>query len=191
MSNQYAPQQARPSAVTASAGDLTVTRGISENRFGTTMMGLTRIVLGVIFFWPFLDKLFGLGYATPHGKGWIDGGNPTFGFLAKGTKGPFASTYQNIAGDTWVNVLFMAGLAGIGLAFIFGVVMKVAGVCGAALALMMYAAVLPPVNNPVLDEHILYATAFLALAWMGAGNYLGLGRMWGRTQLVRRFGWLR
>ncbi len=29
--------------------------------------------MGWTFFWAFADKLFGLGYATEAGKGWIDG----------------------------------------------------------------------------------------------------------------------
>jgi hypothetical protein len=59
--------------------------------------------------------VFGLGYETPSGKGWIDGGDPTAGLLGKGTSGPFADFYQSPVGDWWVTPLFMVGLAGIGL----------------------------------------------------------------------------
>jgi hypothetical protein len=62
-----------------------------------------------------VDKVFGLGYETPSGKGWIDGGDPTAGLLGKGTSGPFADFYQSPVGDWWVTPLFMVGLAGIGL----------------------------------------------------------------------------
>src|ERR1044072_1320309 len=41
-----------------------------------------RLLTGFAFLWAFLDKTFGLGYATPSGKGWIDGGSPTKGFLS-------------------------------------------------------------------------------------------------------------
>jgi CPA2 family monovalent cation:H+ antiporter-2 len=40
--------------------------------------------MGFVFLWAFLDKTFGFGYATASGKGWIDGGSPTEGFLALG-----------------------------------------------------------------------------------------------------------
>src|SRR3954447_10955135 len=52
-----------------------------------------RLSLGWVFLWAFLDKVFGLGHETPAGKGWLDGGNPTKGFLSGGAKGAFASFY--------------------------------------------------------------------------------------------------
>ncbi|MEA3166363.1 MAG: thiosulfate dehydrogenase (quinone) large subunit, partial [Thermoplasmata archaeon] len=41
-----------------------------------TAWALLRIALGWIFFWPFLDKTFGLGFRTPHDGAWIRGGHP-------------------------------------------------------------------------------------------------------------------
>ena len=70
--------------------------------------------MGFTFFWAFLDKLFGLGYATPSERAWINGGSPTKGFLANSADGPFAGFYQDIAGAGWADWLFMIGLAGIG-----------------------------------------------------------------------------
>jgi len=49
---------------------------------------LLRFSLGWIFLWAFVDKLFGLGFATESGKGWIDGGSPIFGFLNFAARGP-------------------------------------------------------------------------------------------------------
>src|SRR3712207_7355187 len=40
-----------------------------------------RLALGWIFLWAFVDKLFGLGFATKAENAWIDGGSPTQGFL--------------------------------------------------------------------------------------------------------------
>ena len=36
-----------------------------ERRLARRVFAALRIVLGFVFFWAFLDKLFGLGYATP------------------------------------------------------------------------------------------------------------------------------
>ena len=47
--------------------------------------GLLRMAVGWIFLWAFLDKLVGLGFATEVGKGWLNGGSPTFGFLNFGS----------------------------------------------------------------------------------------------------------
>lgn len=43
--------------------------------------GILRILVGFTFFWAFIDKLFGLGFATPSERAWINGGSPTTGYL--------------------------------------------------------------------------------------------------------------
>ena len=150
-----------------------------------------RIGLGWIFLWAFLDKLFGFGFATPEKNAWINGGNPTKGFLANGATGPFESLYHNIAGATWANWLFMIGLAGIGLALITGVGIRVAATTGTVLLIMMWSVVLPPENNPFMDDHLIYAGLLIALALANAGDTFGFGRTWGRTALVRKVPFLK
>lgn len=149
-----------------------------------------RIGMGWIFLWAFLDKLFGFGFATPAGKGWIDGGNPTKGFLSN-AEGPFAGFYHALAGTTFANVMFMAGLLGIGLALLLGIGMRIAAGSGALLLVMMYTAVLPPTTNPVIDDHLIQAILLIGLAATNAGNTLGLGGWWAKTRLVQRLPWLK
>lgn len=169
-------------AVVAQTGAARATRYV--------MAGL-RLALGWIFLWAFLDKLFGLGHETATKAAWINDGNPTQGFLKFGTEGPFADLYQGIAGAGWANWLFMLGLAGIGVALITGVGIRAAAVAGGLLLVLMWTAVLPPANNPFLDDHLVYAGVLAALALTNAGDTLGLGRLWARTPLVRRYGFLR
>ncbi len=159
----------------------------SRHRAYRYVLGITRLSMGWIFFWPFLDKLFGLGRATPAEGAWIDGGSPTAGFLGNATTGPFASSFQSIAGDPWADWLFMAALLGVGVALILGIGVRVAAVAGGALLVLMWAAVLPPANNPFLDDHIIYALVLVLLALTSAGRTLGLGRMWEQLPLVSRF----
>lgn len=132
----------------------------------------------------------GLSHDTPSAGAWVNGGNPTAGFLGKATTGPFAGIYQDIAGQTWVNVLFMTALAGIGIALILGVAMRIAAFSGALLTVLMWTAVLPPANNPFMDDHLIYAMVFVLLALTGAGRTLGLSHQWERLPIVNRFGWL-
>lgn len=153
-------------------------------------LGVLRIAFGLTFLWAFVDKLFGLGYATPSGKGWIDGGDPTAGFLGKGTSGPLADFYQSLVGDWWVTPLFMIGLAGIGLALTLGIGMRIAAVSGTLMYLLMWSANLPPENNPVLDEHILGAITIVVLALVAAGNVWGFGKWWTGLAFVRKYPWL-
>src|SRR4030095_68696 len=138
-----------------------------KNDLNPLVWSLLRISLGFIFLWAFLDKLFGLGFATCRdaksgaidvmcSKAWLEGGSPTTGFLKNGTQGPFADFYQGLAGHAWVDWLFMAGLLLIGLALITGIALKLATISGSLLLFMMWTAALWPANNPVLDEHLVY-----------------------------------
>ena len=153
--------------------------------------GALRLSLGWIFLWAFLDKMFGLGHETTAKQAWINGGSPTKGFLSKGAEGPFADFYHSIAGATWANWLFMIGLAGIGIALMAGIAMRIAAGAGALMLVLMWTVVLPPANNPFIDDHLVYALALIALALMGAGRYLGLGGIWERLAIVQRFPFLK
>ncbi len=154
-------------------------------------LAVTRLAVGWIFVWAFLDKLFGLGHETLSKAAWINGGSPTNGFLAHAPKGPFASFYNSIAGAAWADWLFMAALAGIGIALMLGVTMRIAAASGAALMVLMWSAVLPPENNPFMDYHLIYALVLVVLALTAAGKTLGLGRRWERIPLVTRHGFLK
>jgi len=155
------------------------------------MMAATRLALGWVFLWAFLDKTFGLGHETPTDGAWINGGSPTEGFLANAPTGPFADFYKDIAGASWADWLFMLGLGGIGIALVLGFAMRIAAVSGALLLVMMWSAVLPPENNPVIDDHIVYALVLGVLALASANKTLGLGRVWERIPLVARYGFLK
>jgi thiosulfate dehydrogenase [quinone] large subunit len=152
--------------------------------------GLTRIVIGWTFLWAFFDKLLGLGYSTPSERSWFNGGSPTKGFLSNSATGPFADFYRNIAGAPLADWLFMAGLLGIGAALTLGIGMRIAGYAGALLYVMMWTVVLPPTTNPLFDDHIIGALAVIGLMLVGAGDTLGLGRMWRQTAIVQRLPWL-
>lgn len=149
-----------------------------------------RLALGWIFLWAFLDKLFGLGRSTPAANAWLDGGSPTAGFLGKAATGPFSGIYHSMAGNAFVDVLFMAALLGLGVALILGIGMRIAAAAGALLTVLMWTAVLPPDTNPFMDDHLVYAAVLILLALLGAGTTWGLGRRWAATSLVRRNTWL-
>lgn len=158
--------------------------------------GLIRISIGWVFLWAFLDKTFALGHETGVDPqtgvadvmgpaAWIHGGSPTAGFLGYAVKGPFEGLYSGLAGNAVVDWIFMIGLLGIGVALILGIAMWIAAVSGAVMLVMMWTAVLPPANNPFMDDHIVYALVLILLAMIGAGRALGLGGMWERLPFVR------
>src|SRR5690348_1478751 len=110
--------------------DTSATTGAAGRTVTGIALAVTRVALGFVFLWAFLDKLFGLHYATPAGKGWIDGGSPTKGFLSHVDAGPFQSMFNNWAGAGWADWLFMLGLLGIGIGLIAGVALRITAVAG-------------------------------------------------------------
>ena len=167
----------------------------------TKFLAAFRVVMGLEFLWAFFDKTFGLGYATPAARAWINGGSPTKGFLSRVAVGPFESTFHAWAGAAWADWLFMLGLLGIGIALVLGIGLRVAAVSGTVMMLLMWAAEWPLAKftsagepsmstNPIIDYHIIYALVLIALAVTYAGHTWGLGRLWARLPFVQRNRWL-
>ncbi len=149
------------------------------------ILGFARILIGFTFMWPFVDKLIGFGFATPSERAWINGGNPSQGFL-KGVTGPFADFFHPMA-STFSDWLFMAGLFGIGLAMLLGAGLKVAAWSGTLLLAFMYLAEFPwgqpadfHATNPIVDSHWHEAALLLVAAYSLAGDTWGLGKWWSR-----------
>jgi thiosulfate dehydrogenase (quinone) large subunit len=163
-------------------------------------LAVLRITTGLIFLWAFLDKLFGLGYATPSAKAWIAGGSPTKGFLSSVDVGPFITAFHAIAGTWWADWLFMLGLLGVGVAVTLGVALRISAVAGSLMLLLMWLAEFPLARfttdgapsastNPLLDYHVIYAIALIVAAVTHAGNTWGLGRRWATLPFVRHHHW--
>ncbi len=148
-----------------------------------------RLLLGWSFLWAFLDKFFGLGFATCRAAdgpsidfgcdaAMVNGGSPTYGYLNFATEGshtgflfdwmaPSAPDAINLA-----DVGFMAVLLFGGLALMLGVAVRTAAIGGAVLmAFMFLAGDVWPENNPINSSHIVEMVAFLGIATVGAGPF--------------------
>jgi len=164
-------------------------------------LAVTRLAIGFIFLWAFLDKTLGLGYSTASADAWIRGGSPTRGFLSHVTVGPLASTFQSWAGNTLVDVVFMLGLLGVGAAFVAGLALRPAALAGTVMLAFMWVAEWPPARNgsagptgstnPFVDYHVIYALALIVVAALSTGARWGLGAWWARLPVVRDHGFLR
>jgi thiosulfate dehydrogenase [quinone] large subunit len=168
-----------------------------------------RIAFGFTFLWAFLDKTFALGFSTgaqyaedgsrtgvdfmAQDAAWLNGGSPTEGFLTFGVPAdnPFKDMWTNMAGQAWVDWLFMIGLLAIGVTLLLGVGMRIGTAAGALMYAVMYLAVLPLENNPVVDDHLIGVIVMVVLALGAAGTTWGLGHWWNRTGLVRKYPVLR
>jgi len=153
-------------------------------------LAVARIMIGFVFLWAFFDKTFGLGFATTAEKAWLAGGSPTTGFLKMGVNpdSPFASFFNSLAGQAWVDWLFMAGLLGIGVALVLGIGLRIAAATGTLLLVMMWAAAVPLENNPVVDDHLVYAAIIITAA--AARREWSLTNWWLSLGFVKKNKWL-
>lgn len=167
--------------------DTVFQKDIVRSRAARRLLAGLRILIGWTFMWPFLDKLFGLGYGTESARAWVEGGAPAQGYMLNATSGPFKGFFvwmaETFGGFT--DVLFMFGLFGIGLAMLTGAGLKIAAWGGTLLMAFMYLAALPigqanmGFTNPITDSHWIEALVLLVVAYTLAGDTWGLGRWWG------------
>ena len=162
------------------------------------MWGILRLAMGWIFLWWFLDKLLGLGFATPHGEAWIDGRSPTAPTLWYDTDGPLGSLYRTISGARvargpssfeqytvltrleaphgWVDWLYMLSMLLIGTGLLLGVLTRLSALAGMIWMAVIYTATaIWPEHNPFVDEHVISFLVLLGIALTGAGRSLGFG----------------
>lgn len=150
--------------------------------------GLLRLTMGLVFFWAFIDKLFGLGFATTPEKAWLAGGSPTSGFLQFAVHGPFADFYHSLAGIPMVDWLFMLGLLFVGVTLILGIFVKLGSLTGFVMLFLMYTAIgLPPENHPFIDDHLIEMLVMVGLGLSNSGDFLGFGKKWSQLGLVQKY----
>ena len=178
---------------------------LTGKKVGWTFLSITRIALGFIFLWAFLDKLIGLGFSTCRTvaedgsfsiavmceKAWLKGGHVTEGYLVYGgnPNSPFNEFFVNLGAQRWTDWIFMIGLLGIGLALMLGIGTKIAAYSGTAMLLFMYMTQMWPSTNPILDDHIVYALALIGIVFVELGyQAIGFGKPW--RKLVGKNTWL-
>src|SRR3989338_1642478 len=160
---------------------------MESNKF-KAVIGILRLLMGLIFLWAFVDKVWGLGFATAPESAWLAGGSPTSGFLQFGVHGPFTEFFNSLAGSGLVDWFFMLGLLFIGVSLTLGIFVKLGAYAGALMYLLMYLAVgIQPEHHPFIDDHFVNFFIMLALAWYPSGKYFGLGRVWMNTSLVQKY----
>jgi len=168
----------------------------ADSTAGRRALAVLRLGTGFIFLWAFLDKTFGLGFSTPTERAWINGGTPSQGFLnSDSVVGPLKGFFASIASPL-TDWLFMAGMLGIGLAVMLGIGLRISAIAGTVIMVLMYLAEWPFApntgsTNPLVDYHIVYALALIAVAATSAGTTWGFGRPWRELPVVRDTAWLR
>lgn len=137
------------------------------------VVAVVRIAMGLLLAWAFVDKTFGLGYATSSAGAWINGGS-----------------HRGIPQRNQPRAVRL-DVPRLGRGCLGGLV----------LMLLMWAAECPldrhadtgeltRSTNPIIDYHIAHAPVLIALAALPAGAVWGLGGRWANRDLVRRNHWL-
>ena len=152
---------------------------------------LLRVVVGVIFVWAGVGKLFNEGvpgnwtaqgflkFATNGSLGWpFVTGTPDPKAIYNPTHDFWVSLAGNATAMTIVNNLVVTGEVCIGVALVLGIVTRFAGVMGALMMAFFFLAGWA-FTNGIVEEHATYGVVLLALAGMGAGNYFGLDGLLG------------
>lgn len=171
-------------------------KDVDNNKKLPYVWATLRVFLGFIFLWAFADKMLGLWFQTCFDKtlmcssSFIMGGSPTKGWLSTQTEGPFKDFYVSLAGNPFVDWLFMVGLLLIGVALMLGIGVRVAAVSGIVLMAMMWSAVLPPKTNPLIDDHAVYIAVLVGIYLSYNNPVWGFGKYWQSKKLVKKYKWL-
>ncbi len=92
------------------------------------------------------------------------------------------------ANTWWVDPLNAWGILLVGVALLLGLGVRLASLCGAALMTLYY---FPQITFPyvphgyIVDDHIIYAAAFIFLALLPHKEHFGIGNVLRRTRLGR------
>ncbi len=145
---------------------------------------VSRVAMGWMFFWPFLDKMFGLGHATPTGMGVIDGVSPS-SFVDLVAHGWFRDFFISISGNPITDFLLLAGLLLIGVTMILGITSKITTISGCAFCFVMYLLEFPSTDTLLFDYHFIYILFIIALYLMGTYETYSLMKWWKKAPIVK------
>ena len=75
----------------------------------------------------------------------------------------------------------------IGISLVFGIASKLGTIGCVLFMIVMYTLVLPPSDNPVLDDHIIMILAMLVVYFFGGFEKLSFFKKWKDFLLVKKF----
>jgi thiosulfate dehydrogenase [quinone] large subunit len=172
---------------------------LEEYKIEQKVLGLLRIAMGFVFLWPFLDKLFGLGFGTAPENAWIAGASPTKGFLqfyGVNQNSPFAFIFSDTLGSMYqlVDIAYMAMLLFAGISLMTGIFVRLSSISTIIFLASIYlsAWIINPaegvaVYNPLIDDHIIYIIVLALFLVRPVGDYLGLGKKWSSLSFVEKY----
>lgn len=158
----------------------------SMETVGGTALAVFRILMGLYCLWAFLDKMFGLGFQTPSGSGFIDGVSPS-SFVVYVTDGLFSDLYTSLAGNPFIDIILMTSLLALGVSLTLGITSKLGTIGIVAFLVVMFTLCIPPSNTPIFDDHLIMTVGMIAVYCLGGFEHISLEQRWKNTPMVKRF----
>ena len=147
-----------------------------------------RIAVGIIFLWAGLEKLLGpepfsaagfLQFGTGGTLGWpFVTGTPAEGTVYNPTHDVWVSMSSNESAMSVINILVPWGQIGIGVSLILGLLTRFGAAMGTLMMLMFFVAAWD-FEFGIVNQHLTYAVVTAFIGYIGAGNYIGLDRLFG------------
>lgn len=139
---------------------------------------LLRVSIGGLFFYSGITKILDPEWTA---AGYLKGADTFFNFY---------QALTNTSVLPVVDFLNAWGLTLIGVALILGVFVRLASFAGIILMLLYYFPALQwpfvGTHSYIVDDHIIYALALLALAVFEAGRFWGLSSRWTKLSILAR-----
>lgn len=159
----------------------------SGNAIAYAML-LLRVSMGWIFLQAGIDKIL-----DPE---WTAAGYLQF---AIHENNPFASLWANFAGSPTLDLLVMWGLALTGVGIILGALLRWNAFWAGIMMIFFWASALegglseflPLAHGWVIDDHIVYAALVFGLGAIGAGRIFGVDAALERSEIVKKYTWLK
>ena len=85
----------------------------------------------------------------------------------------------------------MLGLLFVGVGLLFGIFVRSAALIGIIILVLMWSALLWPVNTPGLDDHLIYALVLFGVALVDEHQVWGFRGWWQKTSVAKTFPFLK
>lgn len=147
-------------------------------------VAILRVVVGIIFLWAGLAKIFGpepfdatgfLQFGTGGTLGWPFVDAPVEGQIYNPTHGFWVSLAGNETAMTIINILVPWGQIGIGIGLILGLLTRFSALMGTLMMFFFFLAAWE-FEHGIVNQHLTYAVVTGFIGYIGAGNFYGLDR---------------
>jgi thiosulfate dehydrogenase [quinone] large subunit len=148
------------------------------NRFQQLTLLALRVSLGVLFFYAGITKVLNPDWSA---AGYLKAAK-TFAWVFQWMLDPSVLPFINFLNE-W-------GLALLGISLLLGALVRYSSYAGVALMSLYYLAVIdfpfPNSHAFLVDEHIIYIVALLALVAFDAGQVWGMDGWWAKRKKVTK-----